>query len=200
MAQKRVESSGDDAEMADANDDTTCARTDAKIVDRDVQMKYDIAKNEDGPLKRTKKPEQKHVLSQNPAESQPVAGPSSSTRTKGRNKAKAAVPVESQPSPLTVDPESLRKPGLEERLQNVETHLAVRFGPCNGINLPKNPTDTKSQFRQHHKRSLLVSNSWKIISFGWRRSIPHGLPSTSTNRIEVYVHSIVTALWKINIS
>ncbi|KAK0443768.1 hypothetical protein EV421DRAFT_1803181 [Armillaria borealis] len=29
---------------------TSCARTDAKTLDRDTQMKYDTAKNEDGPL------------------------------------------------------------------------------------------------------------------------------------------------------
>jgi len=31
----------------------SCARTDAKSINRDLQMKYDIAKNEDGPLRST---------------------------------------------------------------------------------------------------------------------------------------------------
>jgi len=34
-------------------DAPSCARTDAKPINRDVQMKYDIAKNEDGPLRST---------------------------------------------------------------------------------------------------------------------------------------------------
>ena len=34
-------------------DAPSCARTDAKPVNRDVQMKYDIAKNDDGPLRST---------------------------------------------------------------------------------------------------------------------------------------------------
>ena len=34
-------------------DAPSCARTDAKPIDRDLQMKYDIAKNEDGPLRST---------------------------------------------------------------------------------------------------------------------------------------------------
>lgn len=33
----------------------SCARTDAKQVNRDVQMQYDVARNEDGPLRRTVK-------------------------------------------------------------------------------------------------------------------------------------------------
>ena len=33
----------------------SCARIDAKPVDKDIQMKYDIAKNEDGPLLKTVK-------------------------------------------------------------------------------------------------------------------------------------------------
>ena len=66
-------------------------------------MKYDIAKNEDGPLRKTVK-SQKDV----PRE------PEVTART------------------ATVDqpdiPTSERYPGLDERLQNLETHLAVRYG------------------------------------------------------------------------
>lgn len=77
----------------------SCARVDAKTQDRDIQMKYDIAKNEDGPLRKTLKPrgppdEQTHQLRFG-AEDTPTAE---------------------------------RYPGLDERLQNVETHLAVRYG------------------------------------------------------------------------
>ncbi len=42
-------------EFLNATGTTSCARTDAKHQDRDLQMKYDIAKNEDGPLRRTMK-------------------------------------------------------------------------------------------------------------------------------------------------
>ncbi|KAK0222064.1 hypothetical protein IW262DRAFT_954328 [Armillaria fumosa] len=43
------------AEFLHPPSDTSCARTDAKTLNRDTQMKYDIARNEDGPLRRTMK-------------------------------------------------------------------------------------------------------------------------------------------------
>jgi hypothetical protein len=44
---------------ADPEGDTaSCARADAKPINRDTQMKYDIAKNEDGPLHSTLRTEQ----------------------------------------------------------------------------------------------------------------------------------------------
>ncbi|KAK0464737.1 uncharacterized protein EV420DRAFT_1745013 [Desarmillaria tabescens] len=43
------------AEFLCPTSETSCARTDAKTLDRDSQMKYDIAKNDDGPLRRTTK-------------------------------------------------------------------------------------------------------------------------------------------------
>ncbi|KAF9793074.1 hypothetical protein BJ322DRAFT_100262 [Thelephora terrestris] len=44
---------------ADSEGDTpSCARADAKPINRDTQMKYDIAKNEDGPLHSTLRTEQ----------------------------------------------------------------------------------------------------------------------------------------------
>ncbi|KAK0201591.1 hypothetical protein DFS33DRAFT_1276458 [Desarmillaria ectypa] len=43
------------AEFLRPTAETSCARTDAKTLDRDTQMRYDIAKNEDGPLRRTTK-------------------------------------------------------------------------------------------------------------------------------------------------
>ena len=39
-------------------DAPSCARTDAKPINRDLQMKYDIAKNEDGPLRSTLRTEE----------------------------------------------------------------------------------------------------------------------------------------------
>ncbi|KAK0438334.1 uncharacterized protein EV420DRAFT_1736269 [Desarmillaria tabescens] len=45
------------AEFLRPASEASCARTDAKTLDRDTQMKYDIAKNDDGPLRRTMKKE-----------------------------------------------------------------------------------------------------------------------------------------------
>lgn len=68
-------------------------------------MKYDIAKNEDGPLRRTLK---NGVLAN--------ATSTSSTSKVGANGAPDEVPSAS------------RYPALDERLQNVEKHLAIRYG------------------------------------------------------------------------
>ncbi|KXN90829.1 MAP3K12-binding inhibitory protein 1 [Leucoagaricus sp. SymC.cos] len=89
----------------------SCARTDARTIDREAQMKYDIAKNDEGPLRRTKakKGDGKHSAVQLP----------SSARVEG-----SVVVVPS-------DEEALSKhlPGVDERLANIETHLAVRYVP-----------------------------------------------------------------------
>jgi hypothetical protein len=77
----------------------SCARTDAKHLDRDSQMKYDIAKNEDGPLRRTIKGA---VGKEMRAEEKLVA--------------------------LSDDSPSNHQPAIDERLKNIETHLAVRYG------------------------------------------------------------------------
>lgn len=82
---------------ADTESIASCARTDAKTQDRDVQMKYDIAKNEDGPLRKTMK-------------------------------APATDPVQKNHRSSDGVPTSESHPGFDERLQNVETHLAVRYG------------------------------------------------------------------------
>ncbi|KAG1870242.1 hypothetical protein DFJ58DRAFT_765256 [Suillus subalutaceus] len=78
----------------------SCARTDAKHLDRDVQMKYDIAKNEDGPLRRTMKG---------------VAG------DKGWQKELLA---------LHDDAEGEQQPATDQRVKNIEEHLAVRYVPA----------------------------------------------------------------------
>ncbi|KAH7923142.1 hypothetical protein BV22DRAFT_969056, partial [Leucogyrophana mollusca] len=75
----------------------SCARADAKHLDRDVQMKYDIAKNEDGPLRRT---------------------------MKGTAKGKQP-PTQAS---LSEDALSEDQPAVDERVKNIETHLAVRYG------------------------------------------------------------------------
>ncbi|KAH7888927.1 hypothetical protein F5I97DRAFT_766769 [Phlebopus sp. FC_14] len=78
----------------------SCARTDAKQLDRDAQMKYDIAKNEDGPLRRTMKG------------------------------ADAKQEKEEKLTALSEDAESVWQPALDERLKSIETHLAVRYVPA----------------------------------------------------------------------
>jgi len=76
----------------------TCARADAKPIDRDAQMKYDIAKDDWGPLSRSAKA---GLLSEIPLEAD----------VKLRIK------------------EELTTAGLDERLKNIEDHMAVRFVP-----------------------------------------------------------------------
>lgn len=85
---------------SDEVESASCARTDARTVDRDVMMKFDIAKNEEGPLRRTLKVEMKSENNR-PAD-KTIEGDQSVTAS--------------------------RHPGLDERLKNLETHLAVRYG------------------------------------------------------------------------
>ncbi|KAH9956879.1 hypothetical protein BC827DRAFT_1228696 [Russula dissimulans] len=89
---------GDEVEGA------SCARTDARTVDHDVMMKFDIAKNEEGPLRRTVKVEMKDETN----------------NIRPTDKAS-----EGDPLLLTAG----RHPGLDERLKNLETHLAMRYVP-----------------------------------------------------------------------
>lgn len=100
---RRLNENGDSAKSPVSS----CARTDAKTQNRDLQMKYDIAKNEDGPLRRTTKT----VFS-----TQPDIG-----ATEKLNDNVSGTPIETYPS-------AERYPALDERLQNVEKHLAVRYG------------------------------------------------------------------------
>ncbi|KAN0111985.1 hypothetical protein V8E52_007902 [Russula decolorans] len=93
----RLPSAGESNEVESAS----CARTDARMVDRDVMMKFDIAKNEEGPLRRTLKVEMKN-----------------------ENNRSADKTVEGDHS-VTAG----RHPGLDERLKILETHLAMRYVP-----------------------------------------------------------------------
>jgi hypothetical protein len=69
-------------------------------VDRDVMMRFDIAKNEDGPLRRTLKVEMKNESNRHADKT--IQGGDSATAS--------------------------RHPGLDERLKILETHLAMRYG------------------------------------------------------------------------
>jgi hypothetical protein len=81
---------------------SSCARTDAKPVDRDLQMKYDIAKNEEGPLRKTVK------LEEPPSRRDTVDRPAAQEDDEGLL--------------------SNAHPGLDGRLKDIEAHLAVRYG------------------------------------------------------------------------
>jgi hypothetical protein len=83
---------------------SSCARTDAKSLDRDVQMKYDVAKNEEGPLRRTIR-----------------VGATSQAVSNSEGKQRRTTITEGSLS-------RERHPGLDERLVNIEKHLAVRYG------------------------------------------------------------------------
>ena len=124
---KRVEEDGDvgsthsssidssDAVDSDIGGRKTCARVDAKAIDRDAQMKYDIAKDDCGPLSRTAKA---GLLSE-----------------KGKMKSSSLEAEGSETKPKTTikqeideDVPSTRYPGLDERLKNIEDHISIRFG------------------------------------------------------------------------
>lgn len=98
----------------------SCARTDAKPVDRDSQMKYDIAKNEDGPLRRT------------------VKGPGG-REAQGKEKLGA----------LTDDTPSELQPAIDERLKNIESHVAVRYGNASYFSQKLPPLMAGKKFPHH---------------------------------------------------
>lgn len=102
LAEKRAKLQPDTADVQ-MSDPPSCARTDARMIDRDVQMRYDIAKNEEGPLRRT------------------VGKPPALADSKGEGKAEERHSGTGQVT-------SERHPALDERLTNAETHLAVRYG------------------------------------------------------------------------
>jgi hypothetical protein len=103
----------DDQNGGDTAPIPSCARTDAKPIDRDLQMKYDIAKNE-GPLRRTVKAA--------------VAEETSTEKRKGEQNKAAVIPDASSDQDLDERATAARYPGIDERLKNVEAHLAIRYG------------------------------------------------------------------------
>ena len=104
----------DDQNGGDMDPIPSCARTDAKPIDRDLQMKYDIAKNE-GPLRRTVKAA--------------VGEESSAAEERKEEQKKAAIiPDASSDQDVEERATAARYPGIDERLNNVETHLSIRYG------------------------------------------------------------------------
>lgn len=106
LAEKRrqLHPDAEDSDMTSISEASSCARTDAKVLDRDVQMKYDIAKNEEGPLRRTVK---------HGGTSQDIPNSEGTGR---------------QTATITNTLSRELHPGLDERLANIESHLAVRYG------------------------------------------------------------------------
>lgn len=138
----------------------SCARTDAKTQNRDVQMKYDIVKNEDGPLRKTLKREHEVTTEQEYA---PVA------------------PVDAVPS-------AERYPALDERLRNIEAHLAVRYVPSP----PRSLLDRIKFLEEHLVRLEKDYPPWAALHFnqphrGWPpppRATPIIVPSHLTAATE----------------
>ncbi|KAJ7647006.1 hypothetical protein FB45DRAFT_892046, partial [Roridomyces roridus] len=95
---------------------TSCARTYAKSIDRDAQMKYDIAKNVDGPLQRTMR--------------QKVVEPLPAEPTRPRTKSTAARELKKSAAAAVVDPPSELHLGVDQRIRDIETHFSVRYVPA----------------------------------------------------------------------
>ncbi|KAJ8518603.1 hypothetical protein ONZ45_g4363 [Pleurotus djamor] len=133
------------------SDASGCARTNAKHQDRDLQMKYDIAKNEDGPLRRTM---QAQVQS---------AEPPNANATTSKSEAQ-------------------QRPGLDDRLRNIETHLAIRY-------VPSTPKDFLSRLKFLEDHIIRLEKDyppWAALHFNQpNRGWP---PPPRTNPIIVPTH------------
>lgn len=100
-------------------------------------MKYDIAKNEDGPLRRT------------------VKG-ADGREAKGTEKL----------SPLTDDAPSELQPAMDERLRNIELHTAIRYGNVSYFFPNFRPLMVAEiKYPDHHVPCLRVCSFWKTISY-----------------------------------
>jgi hypothetical protein len=123
LAEKKRKRDEDDDGDASRDDVSSCARTDAKPVDRDVQMKYDITKNSDGPLRRTTR---QKVKAPDTAPAPTTTSTSTSTRTKSKSardkKATSPVVVKTEPDAKQIHF------GLDQRLDDIETHFSVKYG------------------------------------------------------------------------
>lgn len=146
---------------------SSCARVDAKPIDRDKQITYDIAKYGEGPLKKIPAsaaippetissssvelptPELSHSFKEvqgqrkrkladldQTGSDQNLRSSKAKSRAKGKGKTKekaTSVPPEQEEEDAeyvalsAATPE--RHPGLDERLKNLEIHLALRYGP-----------------------------------------------------------------------
>ncbi|EPQ57093.1 hypothetical protein GLOTRDRAFT_115159 [Gloeophyllum trabeum ATCC 11539] len=142
----------------------SCARTDAKTIDRDLQMKYDIAKNEEGPLRKTIKTEE-------------AASNGELRQTTGTNS--HAV------DQLTPE----RYPGLDERIKNIETHLSVRYVPA----IPHSFLDRIRFLEDHIIRLEKEYPPWAALHFNQPHRGVSRSPIGSIVHGRVIIHQNVVA-------
>lgn len=102
----------EDTPMQDL-ESSSSARTSAKKVDRETQMKYDIAKNPDGPLGRTM---QSKLVTQERRDGL------------GQGTGGSLISPLLKAALAAGTPTIARHPGLQERYDNIETHLGIRWG------------------------------------------------------------------------
>ncbi|KAL6298376.1 hypothetical protein BKA93DRAFT_820415 [Sparassis latifolia] len=151
---------------------SSCSRTDAKTQNRDVQMKYDIAKNEDGPLRKTLR----------------VGSAPDASTAQGRSCRDATAPRGHAEQSFD-DVGAELYPALDERLGNVEAHLAVRYVPS-----PPRSLFDRLKFLEDHIIQLEKEYPpWAALHFnqpnrGWPPPprptpiiVPSHLTSTATN-------------------
>ncbi|KAJ7902176.1 hypothetical protein B0H14DRAFT_2330097 [Mycena olivaceomarginata] len=138
LAEKKRKRDEDDDGDASRDDVSSCARTDAKPVDRDVQMKYDITKNSDGPLRRTTR---QKVKAPDTAPAPTTTSTSTRTKSKSARDKKATSPVVVKTEP---DAKQMHF-GLDQRLDDIETHFSVKYVPGPPDNLL-----SRLQFLEEH--------------------------------------------------
>ncbi|KAF9520404.1 hypothetical protein BS47DRAFT_1336061 [Hydnum rufescens UP504] len=142
----------------------TSARTDAIKVDRDVQMKYDVAtvSQGDGLLKRTV-----HVAS---AGATPTAAHDlPATRDEGQGAGGIKNHIRSNIPTLE------RHPGLGERFRNIEDHLAIRY-------VPGPPEDIRLRLKSIEEHIIRLEREyppWAAFHFNQpRRTASHPIQPT----------------------
>jgi len=120
-------------------------------------MKFDIAKNEEGPLRRTLKVEMK----------------SENNRTTDK--------IIEGDHLVTAS----RHPGLDERLENLETHLAMRYGKTCLFPSSARSDDICEKYRHLRHLSFIASSLLKITLFNSSANILRGRPCISINLVGV---------------
>ncbi|GJJ06296.1 hypothetical protein Clacol_000487 [Clathrus columnatus] len=175
---RRIVTTADDTGVTTEVDTPTCARTDAIPINRDAQIKYDIAKNEHGPLTRTYKPGRN----------------SENQQYRRTNEAIIIGKAVSKP-PETEQPTLQKHPGLAERFSNFEDHLAVRYVPSPPVSL----LDRIRLLEEHIIRLERDYPPWAALHFkqpnrGWPpppRATPLIVPThlTSASNLAVEVET-----------
>lgn len=169
---------------------SSCARTDAKPVDRAAQMKYDIARNVDGPLRRTTRQHQKAATDPAPAAEPAATRP----RTKSTTSAAAR---EAKKASSASDPASEKErqihSGLDGRITDIETHFAVRYGASLYLSthsivttaVPAPPSTLLARLRFLEEHIIKLEKDyppWAALHFNQpNRGVRLNLPSAQSN-------------------